>query len=256
MAGAHMEFCFKARQSDTVIVFVHGILGSPSQFSYMIDKLGGIFSVENLLLPGHGGTMKEFAASNMAEWQAYVDERILKLQDEYQNIILAAHSMGCLLSVQAALRYPEKIRGLFLMAMPLVIRVRSPYVGGRMISAFQKNASAEISAALTESNSVRTGGIASCLGALPRFAELYFKCRKTRELVSKLKLPMIVVNSEYDETVSHKSLRYVDKMPNVRILTARASGHFYYPKETKELLSDALLHFIGELTETAGIRSV
>ena len=95
--------------------------------------------------------------------------------------------------MQAALRYPEKIRGLFLMAMPLVIRVRSPYVGGRMISAFQKNASAEISAALTESNSVRTGGIASCLGALPRFAELYFKCRKTRDLQAEV--PMIVVNS-------------------------------------------------------------
>jgi carboxylesterase len=251
MAGAHSEFCFKARHSDTVIVFVHGILGSPSQFSYMLDKLGGVFSVENLLLPGHGGTMKEFAASGMAAWQDYLDERIRRLQAEYQNIVLVAHSMGCLLSVQAALRYPEKIRGLFLMAMPLVIRVRSPYVGSRMISAFKKNASAEISAALTESNSVRTGGILSYLRALPCFAELFFKGRKTRKLVTGLRLPIIVVNSEYDETVSIKSLRYVDQMPNVRILTARASGHFYYPKETKELLSDALLHFIGQLAETA-----
>ena len=60
---------------------------------------------------------------------------------------------------------------------------------------------------------------------------------------------IIVVNSECDETVSIKSLRYVDQMPNVCILTARASGHFYYPKET-ELLSDALLHFIGQFAET------
>lgn len=253
MAGDHSELCYKAYQSDTVIVFIHGILGSPSQFAFFLDKLDGAFSVENLLLPGHGGTIREFAASGMVEWQDFVNERIRRIQGEYQNIIIVAHSMGCLLSVQAALEYPEKIRGLFLMAMPLVIRVRSPYVGSRMISAFQKNASEEIAAAVRESNSVRANGALSYLRALPRFAELYFKGRKTRDLVGRLGLPMIVVSSENDETVSVKSLRYVENMPNVRLMSARDSGHFYYPKETKELLSDALLHFIGEHDQTTGI---
>ncbi|NLT13669.1 MAG: hypothetical protein GXY05_04935, partial [Clostridiales bacterium] len=81
----------------------------------------------------------------------------------------------------------------------------------------------------------------------------YFKGRKTRDLVGRLGLPMIVVSSENDETVSVKSLRYVENMPNVRLMSARDSGHFYYPKETKELLSDALLHFIGEHDKKTGI---
>lgn len=131
MAAVHSEYCFQARHSDTVIVFIHGFLGSPTQFKYMIDKLNGDYSVENLLLPGHGGTIKEFAASRMTQWQSYADERIRSLQNDYQNIILVAHSLGCLLSVQAALSYPEKIRGLFLLAMPLKIRIGLPFVGNR-----------------------------------------------------------------------------------------------------------------------------
>jgi carboxylesterase len=256
VAGIHLEYCYKAQHSDTVIVFIHGILGSPSQFAFLLGKLNSAFSVENLLLPGHGGTIKEFAASNMAKWQHYVDERVRRLQYEYQNIIFVAHSMGCLLSVQAALSYPEKIRGLFLMAMPLVIRIQSPFVGNKMIAAFQKNASEEIAAAVKENNGVQAHGALSYMTALPRFMELYFKGIKTRKLVGQLSLPMLVINSEYDETVSVKSLRYVDQMPNVSILIAQNSGHFYYPKETKALLSDALLHFINQFLKTSSPLSV
>ncbi|NLA86877.1 MAG: alpha/beta hydrolase [Clostridiales bacterium] len=249
MTGDHSEFCLKLNNSDTVIVFIHGILGSPLQFHYLVDLLKSAYSVENLLLPGHGGTIRDFSASSMTVWQDYVDERIRRLQNVYRNIFLVAHSMGCLLSVQAALSYPEKIRGLFLLAIPLVIRVRSPFVGNRMIRAFQKNASAEIAAAAKESNSVRVAGALSYLSALPRFAELYFKSRKTRKLGGRLSLPIIVVHSENDETVSMKSLRFIDHMPNVSIMIARDSGHFYYPNAAKLLISDALLHFIGQALE-------
>ncbi len=245
MAGDHSEFCLKLNHSETVIVFIHGILGSPSQFKYYIDTLEGRYSIENLLLPGHGATINEFAASSIAEWQDYVDQRIQRLQSEYQNIILVAHSMGCLLSVQTALSYPDRIRGLFLLAMPLVIRVRSPFIGNRMLRAFRKNASDEIAAAAKESNSVRSSGALNYLIALPRFAELYFKCRKTRKLAGRLNLPMIVINSENDETISPKSLRYVDHMQNVSVMIVKDSGHFYYQEEAKSLIADTLHRFIS-----------
>lgn len=252
MAAHHLEYRYKAANSHTVVVFIHGILGSPLQFNYMIDKLEGVYCVENLLLPGHGGTVGQFAASSMLEWQAYVDDRVRRLERDYQNIFLVGHSMGCLLAVQTALSYPDKICGLFLLAAPLVIRVRSPYVRSLMVAALQKNnisqtaEAAERAQAAVNSNSVRTERSLVYLTALPRFLDLYLKSRKTRPQVGMLRFPMIVVQSEHDETVSIKSLRYFDEMPNVSILIAKDSGHFYYPKETKELLSDALLHFIKE----------
>lgn len=247
MGTDHSEYCYNASDSDTVVVFIHGLLGSPLQFTYLIDKLSGMYSVVNLLLPGHGETICEFASSSMSEWQDYLDSRIRLLESRYQNIILVAHSMGGLLCVNTALSCPDKIRGLFLLAIPLVIHVKSPYVKTRMLSVLDKDYTENVAKAAKSSNSVRVTSRLRAVTALPRFIELLAKSRQTRKQIDKLQLPVLVVQSENDETVSIKSLRYFDRMPNVGTMTAVNAGHFYYPQPTKEMLAEALLHFIARV---------
>jgi methanogenic corrinoid protein MtbC1 len=50
METTHSEFHYKSDASDTVVIFTHGILGSPLQFDFMIEKLSGRFSIESLLV--------------------------------------------------------------------------------------------------------------------------------------------------------------------------------------------------------------
>lgn len=50
---------------DTVVLCVHGIQGSPSQFDWIISSLPAHIAAENLLLPGHGEDVRAFRSSGM-----------------------------------------------------------------------------------------------------------------------------------------------------------------------------------------------
>lgn len=247
MASPHEEYRRTPEGADTAVVFVHGILGSPSQFTYLIDRLDNQITVANLLLPGHGGTIRDFARSGMADWQSHVDACVAELVKTHRNILLVGHSMGCLLSVQAALTYPDRVRGLFLLAMPLVIRVPTPAVINRMKGALGGDGGQEYAKwrlAAEEAGSVSVRRQLDYLPALPRFLELFRKSWKTRRLVARVAAPIFAVHSEVDETVSPRSLRYIEGLPGAAVMIARDSGHFYYPEQAKLLISDALSHFM------------
>ncbi|MDP4152498.1 MAG: alpha/beta hydrolase [Bacillota bacterium] len=175
MEYKHIEYHYKLEKSDTVIVFIHGIQGSPLQLDYLIQMLNGLYSIENLLLPGHGKTAYDFRKSSMAQWQNYVDESVKKLQSEYKNIILVGHSMGCLLSVQSGISYPNQIRGLFLIAMPLNIHIKYSYIKNNLLAAFCKTDKNEIVAAARKGNSVSTSNPFEYVACIPRYIELLKK---------------------------------------------------------------------------------
>ncbi len=246
MDTKHIEYHFKAETSDTVIVFIHGIQGSPLQFDYMTEKLSGRYSIENLLLPGHGKTASDFGNSNMAEWQNYVDERIIKLQQEYKNIILVGHSMGGLLSVQSAISYPQKIRGLFLIALPLCIHISYPCIKNSFSIAFSKKDRNDIIAAARKGNSISASNPFEYLAGTPRYIELLKKSKSTRALLEKLQLPIVIVHSANDELVSNKSLNYSKDRGNIQVITLNDSGHYYYSRAAQEKISDTLKEFIAE----------
>jgi carboxylesterase len=244
MEDKHIEYHYKSKTSETVIVFIHGIQGSPSQFDYLIQMLNGSYSIENLLLPGHGKTVNDFKKSSMTQWQNYVDERVKQLQNEYKSIVLVGHSMGCLLSVQAAISYPQQIRGLFLMAIPLKIHISYPYIKNNLVVAFSKKDRNEIISATRKRTSISTSNPFEYLGAIPRYIELLNKCKTTQELIKKLQLPIIVLQSENDEVVSNKSLYYVKGNQNIQAVIVTHAGHYYYSKENREQISYALKQFV------------
>ena len=62
-------FLYENKESNTMVIFIHGILEGPKQF-------------------------KKFANSSMKKWINSVEKEILKYKDKYENIILVGHSMG------------------------------------------------------------------------------------------------------------------------------------------------------------------
>ena len=52
--------------ADTAILFVHGIVGTPDQFSALLPLVPQEWSCVNLLLPGHGGSVSDFSHTSMA----------------------------------------------------------------------------------------------------------------------------------------------------------------------------------------------
>ena len=57
------EFC-PVKNTNTIVIFIHGIVEGPAQFKDLMKlTIQHGYSAVSLLLPGHGGTGKDFARS-------------------------------------------------------------------------------------------------------------------------------------------------------------------------------------------------
>ena len=118
-------FLYENKESNTMVIFIHGILEGPKQFRKFTEVVYNKgFSYSAILLDGHGGSGKKFANSSMKKWINSVEKEILKYKDKYENIILVGHSMGGLLSILLSLKYKNKVKSLILISTPLKVHVR------------------------------------------------------------------------------------------------------------------------------------
>ena len=88
---------------STAVLFVHGIIGTPKHFTELIPLVQQVpedFTVSNITLDGHGKSADHFAATSMVKWKAQVEAEIERLSADHENLIVVAHSMGCLFAIQ------------------------------------------------------------------------------------------------------------------------------------------------------------
>ena len=225
--------------STKLVIFIHGILEGPQQFNDFILNVPDSFSSINVLLPGHGGTVEEFANSNMFLWKQHLYTIIEEEQSHYDDIILVGHSMGTLLAVDCSLVYPDKIKGLFLLAMPTRIRltltgaINSLKVGANRINEFNPlECAAKRAYSLTPTLSY------NYLRFIPRYFELFKECYQVKSSLQNLTIPFIIFQSGQDEFVAPSSINDFSSYPHCYLL--KESGHFYYIKSEREQI---LSHF-------------
>ena len=229
------------KKSDTVVVFVHGIIEGPNQFEDFIEKAKDKVDTVNLLLPGHGATGKDFAKSSLKEWKQHVFKTVEGLEENYKHIILVGHSRGTLLAIECAMHYPQSIKALFLLAIPLCIRLKyQGMINSLKVALDLVKAEDTLAVAAKKACSIERQPLLYYVTWLPRYVELFRIAYTTRQLVSQLKLPIFIFQSEQDEFVSMRSLKYFKGMKNVQIATLKESGHFYYVEEER---TDILKHF-------------
>lgn len=247
MENAHAEYRRTPPGAGTALVFIHGICGSPRQFDFLIEGLDEGLAVYNLLLPGHGRDLRDFNHSGMKQWQGYVCRAVERLGRRYARVILAGHSMGCLLAMRAALSYPAVVSGLFLLAPPLVLWPRPLSVKNSLMVALGLNDHSKSLAAALESNSVRGENPFEHLLSLPRYLELARESAAMRKDLDGLRLPVWALHLGRDELVSRRSLGYFSWLPKARTFVIPGAGHYYFPQKAREEIAAALNRFIEQL---------
>ena len=241
----HQEFRRVVPAADTAVLFIHGIVGTPRHFDDLIPLLPDTVSVHNLLLAGHGGSARDFARASMREWEAQVESAIAALAETHPHIYLVAHSMGALLSIEAALHHKE-VEKLFLLAVPLRIAL-TPAMARNSWKVYRNSIAPDDHAALAAQ---RCCGVAQTknplpyLGWIPRFLELFSKIRAVRKLLPKLTTPSLAVQSMEDELVSPRAMDELRRNPHITLLPLPHSGHYYYPPADKEALHEAFTAFL------------
>ncbi len=243
----HCESTRHTPDAKTVIVFTHGIMGSPVQFADLAEMLDQRYSYDNLLLPGHGKRFKDYAQSRMSQWQGYVDERVMALAARYDNIILVGHSMGGLLSIQTTLSQPDKIRGLFLLALPLKIRIRLFFITRGLRILLQPNSLDPRIIAAKTASSIPIGSWLDQIWGIPRVIELLVKSRGIRKRVNGVLLPLEVLLSRHDEIVSVNSAGCLKSLTNAEVTMLEDSGHYDYSPEDRVKVQNEFLQFVEKV---------
>ena len=243
----HTEYRRIVPEADTAVLFIHGIAGTPRHFDPFLPLVPEGYSVVNLLLPGHGGTVLDFSGASMAAWEERVHLAVRELAAEHGRIFIVAHSMGTLLALEQAVREP-KIKGLFLLAVPLRLRIR-PQLAVNSAKVFFNRIGAEDAVAQAARDCygiARDRNLLHYLGWIPRYLELFRKIRDTGKLLPKLKTPGLVFQSGKDEMVSVKSAAAVNACETLSVTVLQNSTHYYYTSSDRRLLEAQLRQFLSQ----------
>lgn len=190
---------------DIGLLLVHGFTGSPAELRPMGEyfrKQG--FSVHAPLLKGHGTTPEELAGTTWLDWRESVLQAYDRLSREagVRRMFAAGLSMGGLLALDLARHRP--LDGVIPMCTPIWLKDRRAFLAP-LIRFFKPYLPRrEVKEAHIEEHLVpydRTPLVS--VGHLLRLI------RQVRRRLSEITVPVLVIQSERDETVEPSSARYI-----------------------------------------------
>src|SRR6185295_583944 len=91
---------------------LHGVTGTPFEIRPVAEALGRAgYSVEAPMLVGHGGTLRDLAATRWPDWLRSAEQamELVLRRTADRPIALVGFSMGGLLALKLARLYPERI---------------------------------------------------------------------------------------------------------------------------------------------------
>lgn len=232
------------------VLFIHGILGTPRHFDCFLRFIPPTWSTHNILLKGHGGSVKDFSKASMNEWKKQVSQTLDKLLKENDRVIIVAHSMGTLFAIREATEKP--IDELFLMNVPLKIHITVRLIKN-VLEVYSGNINPDDKWSVAVKKAYGIGSdrnILSYIGWVPRFLELFSEIRKTRKLIGKLSVPSHVYLSLHDEVVSAKCRNLLKCNPCITTKMLNKSGHLYYSPTDQRILNKEFEKMIQRITNT------
>lgn len=244
----HKEYKRIVADAETAVVFIHGILGTPNHFKDFIPLVPDGYSVHNLLLDGHGKGVKEFSHTSMKIWKNQVDSAINELLKTHKQIIITAHSMGTLFALQQAIKRPEQIKGLFLLATPLKIGIKLKIFtnSAKLYFNIIKPDDAESIACKEACGVKQDKRVWLYLGWIPRFLELFKEIKYTRPIANNIIVPCCIFQSKNDEMVSKNAINFINNSPKIEVEILQKSSHFYYFQDDYKKMLIKYKNFINK----------
>ncbi|MBE7023532.1 MAG: alpha/beta fold hydrolase [Clostridia bacterium] len=229
----HRQYIRLSENKKTVVLLIHGILGSPRFFDGLIDIIPEEWSVYNILLDGHGKGVSDFSHTSMKKWRNQVVETLEEFEGEYENVVVVGHSMGSLLSIEASLKKPGNIRRMIFFAVPVKV-LWKPSMFAIVLRVILGRNSKNKAIAETEKTvfSIESDkSLIHHIGWIPRSIELLALIRTVRRSIGKVKIQTHAFQSGCDEMVSPTALRYLKKNTAFDIDVLEKSRHYWYDDE-------------------------
>lgn len=224
---AHAEM--RRDGNHTVVLCIHGILGTPDHFSDFFPVIPNNWGIVSLLLTGHGKKVEDFSKATMSQWKKQVADEIAILEGKYEKILLIAHSMGCLFALEQALSH-KKIEALFLLAPPLKPTLRFSIVNTSIKLLFSLDKESDpLTQATRKAYSIEISRkLWLYLPWIPNYISLFQEISRIRPQLQKINQPVWVYFSKKDELVKCSSRQYLTSTQSLKFQVLPKSAHFYY----------------------------
>ena len=235
----HSEYRRIVPGAQKAVLFVHGINATPRFFDEYAAALPADVSVHNLLLPGHGGSVRDFGRHSAAEWESHVRAALDDLRKSHEQVYIVAHSLGTLLASREAVRDESRSAGMLLRCGPRRIGSRPTAGWGKLAKGLGgKAARDELRTCYGTEVDWR---IWRYIGWIPRYLELFRLSKEARQIVRRVNVPMRVFMAGKDEQVSRRSEKCMAGHPSITISRMEKSSHPIFTPEDKAAIRAALL---------------
>lgn len=242
----HQPYYHIIPHSKKAIIFIHGFIGTPDHFTQFYPYINDEWSIYNILLDGHGGTVQQFANTSMKKWKKQVKEVIDEAKKEHEEIYLVGHSMGTLLSIEYSILFPSQIKGLFLLAIPLHVHITPLALTnaiGTILEINDQN-NPQLKAAKAMYSVEPNKNFWQYIPWLPRYIELLQLCKWTRTMMTHLNIKTMAIQSKKDELVQFRSHKYLSNHDKIKLFILKNSTHYYYTYEDQQILYTAFKEFV------------
>ncbi len=110
--------------NDQAVLMIHGFTSTPNMFKPLAHKLSAKFGweVRCPLLPGHGTESKDLDSVSGQDWMNFVEGEFETLLQRFSKIHLVGLSLGATLCAYLAMKYPNNVSSLTLLAPAMFVR--------------------------------------------------------------------------------------------------------------------------------------
>lgn len=233
------------------VLLIHGFTGSPWEVRPLGEALAARrFHVRGIRLPGHGTDPEAMAWVTWKSWEEAADEA-LQAMTGFRHVFVAGLSMGALLGMLLAARYPAQVQGLALVAPVWKLR---PW-DGRLLSRLRflplprwtgywvKKTGSDI-----DDEAARADNPVLPKYPLARLYDLFTIQEHARAAVPNVRCPALVAAALQDHVVDYQSVVGLSRaLPRARLLTLRNGFHIIPRDKDRAVLADAVSSFFDGL---------
>lgn len=229
----------------SVAILVHGYAGSPDQFRTIAERLRSDgHDVAALLLPGHGAGSRAFGHDWNEAWRSHVETEVDRLRQGHNRVVLIGHSLGGLLCLEYAARHPDNpIDAIVTLSTPLGVRLSFFHIWFSLEMLFTGlDRGRPIARTYHQGFGVRMDNPLSPLAFLPPGLSFLKTLRRVRKCLPQVRVPVLIIQSDRDETVSRKSAERIAAFLGTpgRILRLQLSRHAWRTPEEDAIVVDEI----------------
>lgn len=248
VAGRQVHYQDTIQPAGRTVLFLHGAGGTHHSWR---DQWAGLKGTARLVipdLPGHGGS-QDPPRESVGEYAAWLREFVREVG--IRRFVLAGHSMGGAIALQAALDRVEGLEALVLVATGAKLKV-SPVITNGIASRFREFSRelAEMMMAEESAPYLKEDVGKDILSTRPEtFLSDFRACDgfDVRERLGEVRLPALVVAGSEDRFTP---LRYAEflatKIPGAVLKILPGAGHMV-PLEKASEVNDVLSSFVHSL---------